>query len=162
MQTARWELNHLITSTLFSKRFVKSSSSRRFSSCSLRYFFLVILRLLSARPRTVRVYHHLHTYYLFRGRHLSPRLRRFQIRPSCFLQRFAHFPCQISFLSWNILIWSYFFLPSGVSDDFLSATNGLYWRSSECIDTRVPESSHGALLWARRHSYQQGGLTAIK
>lgn len=106
--------------------------------------FLAILRLLSARPRTVRMYHHLHTYlyYLFLGRHLSPRLRRFQIRPNCFLQRFAYFPCQISFCHGIYLFGANFFLPTGESDDFLSAANGLsYLRSSECTDTRVPEST---------------------
>ena len=89
--------------------------------------FLVILCLLSVRPRTVRMYHHLHTYlyYLFRGRHLLPRLRRFQIRPGCFLQRFAYFPCQISFCHGIYLFRANFFLPTGESDDFLSAANGL-------------------------------------
>ena len=31
--------------------------------------------------------------------------------------------------------------PSKHTDDFLSVANGLYGRSSECIDTRVPEST---------------------
>lgn len=150
----RWELYHSPTRTLFSKRFVKSSSSRRFSSCSLWYLFwpfFVCYRLVRVRFECIIIFTRIYiTCFLDATYRLDFDAFKFVLTA----MEYTYLELIFSFPPVNLTI---FFLPrtDSVTEGQVSA------QTREFLNLRH-RLCHVALLWARRHSYQRGGLTAIK
>lgn len=165
----RWELYHSPTRTLFSKRFVKSSSSRRFSSCSLWYLFwpfFVCYRLVRVRFECIIIFTRIYiTCFLDATYRLD--FDAFKFVLTAFFSVLLTFRVRyVSAMEYTYLELIFSFPPVNLTIFFLPRTDSVTEgqvsaQTREFLNLRH-RLCHVALLWARRHSYQRGGLTAIK